>query len=149
MSRLPFQIGLYFALTGEYMDHDRMSRLGFLNGMTDENIPNKQFRKKLTEANLFFRNRIPYDTFDEEHNQVQSDILNTEWEIRHKAAVKFEQHVIFSNKRNFFTKFAHNQYKLALIDYANSIEPNNSFSDKRHSIINYFQMRQQRPLSYL
>lgn len=41
LSRIPFQLGLYFAMTGEYMDVDRMSRLGFIKGMTDLNIPNK------------------------------------------------------------------------------------------------------------
>ena len=64
LSRLPFELGLYFALTGEYLDHDRMARIGLLNGMLDPDVENKQYRKRLTEANLFFRSRLPYNTFD-------------------------------------------------------------------------------------
>lgn len=53
------------------------------------------------------------------------------------------------DKRNFHTRFAANQYKIALMDYANAIQPDNSFSDKKYGINNYFQMRMQRPLHYL
>ena len=121
MSRLPFELGLYFALTGEHMDYDRMSRLGFLNGMTDPNIPNKEFRRKLTEANLFFRNRLLYHSFDQDLSEIEQDLYSTEKENSIRNSIKFEQRYLFHNRRNFFTRFAHNQYKHALYDYANAI----------------------------
>ena len=52
---------------------------------------------------------------------------------------------MFSNKRNFYGKFALNQYNLAKVDYENIRNPYNSLSPKNVKVNNYFEMRHDRP----
>ena len=58
LNRLPCNIGLYLALTGEKIDHEEMARLGFLRAAMSEEFSNKTIRKNLSDANLFMQNPV-------------------------------------------------------------------------------------------
>lgn len=60
------------------------------------------------------------------------------------------QKQLFNSKRNFYTKFALNQYRIAKTDYENIMNPFTSFSDRYYrSINNYYEMREERPFNFL
>ena len=59
------------------------------------------------------------------------------------------QKEIFNSRRNFYGKFAFNQYNIAKTDYENTVNSYHSLSEKERIINNYFEMRQNRPFNYL
>jgi enoyl-CoA hydratase/carnithine racemase len=87
LSRLPLNLGLYLALTGDELNFEEMTQLGYLRGAITEGASGSEIRSRMEEANLFFRERAKYTDNDEGR-----------FEEEEKAAVKrnqdlFQQHL--------------------------------------------------------
>jgi enoyl-CoA hydratase/carnithine racemase len=58
LSRLPANIGVYLAITGKKLNANEMSRLGFIHGVSKEDVTSKMMRHEITKSNLFFRRKL-------------------------------------------------------------------------------------------
>lgn len=68
LSRLPVNVGYFLALTGKRLTSDEMARLGFITGTAKEGVSSKQMRSVISKSNLFFRDKVRYNTFDKRDN---------------------------------------------------------------------------------
>ena len=69
LSRLPVNVGYFLALTGKRLTSDEMARLGFITGTAKEGVKSKHMRSIISKSNLFFRDKVRYNTFDKRENE--------------------------------------------------------------------------------
>lgn len=65
LSRLPMHLGLYLALTGDELNFEEMTQLGYIRGAICEGAMGSDIRTRLEEANLYFREKPRYSDGDE------------------------------------------------------------------------------------
>jgi enoyl-CoA hydratase/carnithine racemase len=55
LARLPMKVGLYLALTGDELNFEEMTQLGYIRGAISPGASGSDIRERLEEANLYFR----------------------------------------------------------------------------------------------
>ena len=113
-----------------------MNRINFLRGTVRDEYTSKEVRSKLSDANLFWQN--PYPADDRHISEYRKDSLVRTQISEYKNMIADSQKILFSSQRNFYTKFALNQYRIAKTEYENIMDPFTSFTDRYNRHINNY-----------
>ena len=90
---------------------DEMIRLDILKGEVLNETTNRELRKAVSDANLFMER--PYHYNGIEKTELERELDRKEKMENFEQKLRSVQEELFSSKRNFYTKFAIHQYRLA------------------------------------
>lgn len=111
LSRLPCNIGIYLALTGDKLTGDEMARLGFLRGKVRDEHTNKQIHRHLSNANLFMR--YTYSPSSLSLSAARRENILEYKKNYFNDLITHTQQEIFKSEGKFYNKLALNQYRIA------------------------------------
>ena len=147
--QIPFEIGIYLALTGEKLAYHEMRKLKFLQAEVQKGITNKDLRESLSEANLKVDTPYSPNLFSDNNEDIFEYAQEKMEKINQKidAANQF----IINSSKNYLVQLATQKYNMSRVILENAKNPLSCFSQKQNKmeITNYFQLRKERTFNYL